>query len=333
VQHFVNPTAIERLAEEALTGPRARLVLAGLISAALAVSAGPALAAIWLGLSLLAHEGRLALSNLARTLPPADRASAELALAAAMSALGAAAPLLAWSAGGELGPPLATAMLCVLLAHAAQSSGRGRRATLAACAPYAAAALLFLLHGAAMASFSTALLSVACAGYVFAVALNQSHRLRHARQLDREWVRQSNMAAPDPNAAVWEIDFAEQRLAGGDRLAALLGLLHTIAPESERPVLRGLFAPGPSRNVTVEHQCIAANGTLVRVRHNGFLRTAPSGAPLRFTCVTRLASADEALLKALLSEAERVLDEQTATLAQLSRSGSGRGQRAPGKPA
>ncbi len=325
MQHLLNQSAIERVAAEMFAGPRARVYFLTFVALALSAAAGLALASVWLGLTLLAEEIRRALGPQVQSLPRRERETATLALAIVESAIMTAAPAIAWYARADLGPPLAIAMLCVLLAHAAQNSNLGRRATLAACSPYAVLGLLFMLEGAAMDALWPAALAMAGAGYVFAAALHHAHQAKHQRMLDGEWVRQMNMAQAEPGAAAWEIDFANRRLSGAEKLAGLIGraidfdnalALDLHAAPRDRTLVRAMFAPGPSRNVAIEHDVAGADGIARRVRHRGFLRTAPDGAPLRFTCTTRLA-ADEALFGALLAEAERVLAEQARALSDL----------------
>jgi hypothetical protein len=325
VQHWLNQSAIERFAAEMFAGPRARVYFLAFIALALAAAAGLAIAAVWLGLTLLAEEVRRALAIRVPDLPRRERETATLALAIVESTLMTAAPAIAWYARADLGPPLAIAMLCVLLAHAAQNSKLGRRATVAACSPYAVLGLLFVLEGAAMDALWPAALAMAGAGYVFAAALHHAHQAKHQRMLDGECVRQMNMAHAEPGAAAWEIDFTSRRVSGADKLAGLIGraidfdkaLTHDLhAAPQDRALVRAMFAPGPSRNVVIEHDVAGPDGVARRVRHRGFLRTAPDGAPLRFTCTTRLA-ADEALFGALLAEAERVMAEQSRALADL----------------
>ncbi|QGZ96086.1 ATP-binding response regulator [Terricaulis silvestris] len=302
MQYFINHAAIERAAEEAFTGPRARYVLFGVIALAAAAAAGLAVGAIWLGLALLVDAGRNAFAARLQDFSVAQMRAAHLALDIVSATSLVCAPAIAWYARGELGVALAVAMLFVLLTHTAFSARRGRMHTLAACTPYAFVGLVFLLEAAAADAFW---LITACAlmvGYAFAATLHHSHRAAHARMQDAEWVRQLNMSFGDAASAAWEIDFTRERLVGAPRLAALLGRPVTyrdvvengcFAPAADKALVSAAFAPsrGAVRRIALEHEVLGADGSRRRVRHQGFVRTTPDGAPVRLTCVTRDAAA------------------------------------------
>ncbi len=323
MQHFLNHEALEKAAAEVFSGARARFYLLGIVALAVAAAAGFAAAAIWLGLALLVDEVRRLLTVPVAGLPRADRDPATLALAIVDAAMLAAAPAIAWYARAELGTVLATSLLCLLTINAATASRLGRRATLAACSPFAALGLLFVFEAAAADAFWPAALSMSAICYASAAVLNRSHAARQARAQDAEWVRQRNMGFGDGEAAAWELDFAERRLVGGEKLSALLG--RNVCFESltsgdfgaaprDRGLVQALFAPGATRKVGVEHDLLSRGGER-RLRHEGFLRAAPDGTPLRFTCVTRFTDNEEVLLANALAAAESALGWQARTLA------------------
>jgi signal transduction histidine kinase/ActR/RegA family two-component response regulator len=119
---------------------------------------------------------------------------------------------------------------------------------------------------------------------------------------DSEWVRQLYMSFGDAASAAWEIDFSRERLIGAPRLAALIGRPvdyddvvenALFAAPGDRVLVKNVFSPthGAVRRVALEHDAVRSDGAIVRLRHQGFVRTTPDGAPVRLTCVTRLAAA------------------------------------------
>jgi len=297
VQHFINRKDAERVAAEVFSGPRRQYHLMLMIAAAVTVAAGAALAAIWLGLALLAEETRRVLVKRNGPLSPTQN-DAALTLDVVASASFAAAPAIAWYAQGELGAALAIGMLCMLLVNTAINARRGRVDAAIACVPYAFVGLLFALEGAAAGAPSVALAALGASAYVFFAVLDQTYRAGHARMQDAEWVRQLNMSFGEAGSAAWEMDFTRERLVGAERLANVLGRDVTYAdvvenacfaaPE-DRALVKTAFAPthGPIRRVALEHDIVRADGSRMRVRHQGFVRTTPDGAPVRITCVTR----------------------------------------------
>jgi signal transduction histidine kinase len=301
VQRFVNRATIERAIAEALASARSRYYFMCFIAVLTASAAGAALATIWLGLALLVEESRRALSaRLARS--HAEHAAlAERGLDVAVASTFAAAPAMAWYSHMDIGAGLAVAMLALLVVDAARN-GRGKRiATLVACAPYGLVALLFALESAALGVTAPGLACVAALGLIAALAIHDARRAAHERAQDAEWVRQLNMSFADAGAAAWEIDFTRARLLGGERLAALLGRAvdyddiierGCFAPAADRALVCAAFSPTRPgvRRVALEHEVARAGGAL-RVRHQGFVRTTPSGEPLRLTCVTKISDA------------------------------------------
>ncbi|HJS79124.1 MAG TPA: hypothetical protein VJ748_00755, partial [Vitreimonas sp.] len=295
MQYFINHAAIERASGEVFAGPRAQLYLFGLIALLAAAAAGLAPAAIWLGLALLVDEARNAFAKRLGAFSAAQAKAALLALDIASAASLAAAPAIAWYAGGVLSAGLAAIMLCVLVAHAAFSGRHGRLHTFATCAPYALLGAMFLFDaGGAFVAVAACALGV---GYVFALAMHHAHAAAHARVQDAEWVRQLNMSFGDADSAAWEIDFTRGRLIGAQRLGALFGrpvsyrdvVEGCFASTEDRALVKAAFAPegGGFRRIALEHDAVRADGARIRVRHQGFVRTTAAGAPVRLTCVTR----------------------------------------------
>jgi signal transduction histidine kinase/ActR/RegA family two-component response regulator len=301
-----------------------------LIALATASVAGPAPAAIWLGLALLTELTRKALA--ARMAPSMPNANwAHLALDTVSAASLAAAPAIAWFARDELSAAVALGILCALLTHAVLSSRRGRLHTLAAATPYALVGLLFLIETAAAGAAGPALACAAAGVYVFALVLHYAHRAAYARTQDAEWVRQLNMSFGEAHSAAWEVDFERGRLVGAQRLAGLLGravdyrdVVHNAcfaAPE-DRALVKSAFSPqrGAVRRIALEHDVMQEDGSRLRVRHQGFVRTAPDGTPLRLTCVTRpsrSAASSPALTGAAADDALEALSAQAETLVKL----------------
>jgi signal transduction histidine kinase/ActR/RegA family two-component response regulator len=266
--------------------------LIALMTLCVGSTAGLAAGAIWLGLALLVEEARKLLA--ARTPRPARAIHMTLDIASAASL--AAAPAIVWFTRVDMGEPLAVVMLAALVMQAAFAGGRGRVQALIACAPYGALGYIFLFEATGDGAFAPAAMTAIVGAYVFAAALNQAHRAQHARMQDAEWLRQLNMTyGEEAGAAAWEIDFERKRIIGADKLSALIGrdvtfddvITGAIAAPADRALTKGAFAPGPgaTRRIAVEHQLRGAD---TRVRHQGFVRTTPDGAPVRLTCITRL---------------------------------------------
>jgi signal transduction histidine kinase/ActR/RegA family two-component response regulator len=75
------------------------------------------------------------------------------------------------------------------------------------------------------------------------------------------------------------------------------------------------------RRVAIEHDVMREDGSTFRVRHQGFLRTYPDGAPARLTCITEPSSPDaaaEASLHDALAQTRHILQEQEHSLLVLS---------------
>jgi CheY-like chemotaxis protein len=300
-QRLVNPARINRLAAEAFTGARARFYLLALLALALAVATDLAAASIWLGGVLLVDATRAVLAAHLPEFSRTQASAARLALDLSMNACLAAAPALAWFAPGELSAALATAMLSLLLSHAAFSAQHGRLHALLACAPYALLGFLLVLDAVHVAEFAPIAACLVCLAYVAGATLHHVHRASHLRAQDAEWVRQLNMTYGE-GVAGWELDYARGKLFGADRLSALLGrsvdyadiiVRGCFAAPEDRPLVKAAFAPphGPAHRIAVEHEAVRADGSRVRLRHTGFIRTTPDGEPVRLTCVTRLIDA------------------------------------------
>jgi len=327
VQHFINQAAIERISGEIFASPRARLYLFGLLASLVAAAAGLAPAAIWLGIVLLVEEGRRALVTRLSSLPIARANAAHLASDIASAASLAAAPAIAWYSGGELNAALAAIMLCVLVADAAFSGRRGRLHTLAACAPYALLGAIFLTSAG-----GAAIMVAACGlgvGFLMLLAMHHAYAAAHARMQDAEWVRQLNMSFGEAESAAWEIDYTRGRLIGAPRLAALLGRAVSyddvvdggcFASPEDCTLVRAAFAPrrGAMRRIALEHDIICADGTRIRVQHQGFVRTTADGTPVRLTCVSRPAEIASAANENVGRHAAAALNAQRETLKKLS---------------
>lgn len=329
MQHFINHAAIERASGELFASARAHKYLFALLAVLTAAAVGPALAAIWLGLVLLADEARKIIAARLTSLAATQARLADLALDIFCNATLTAAPALAWSVGGALGAGLAATMLCVLVAYAAFTTRRGRLHTLAACAPHAVLGAI-ILSGASASPLAAAASGLGIA-YLLAFAIHHAHTAAHARMQDAEWVRQLNMSfGESTTAAAWEIDFSRERLIGAQRLGAILGRAVTFrdivrdgcfaAPE-DRALVRSAFAParGAVRRIALEHDVCGPDGARRRVRHQGFVRTTPDGEPVRLTCVTRACEAvsHSALPAQLEQEVAAALSMQRETLKKL----------------
>jgi signal transduction histidine kinase len=296
VQYFINHAAIERASSEVFAGPRARLYLFCVVALLTAAAAGLAPAAIWLGLALLVDEARTALSARLTSLSVMQAKAAQLALDVASAACLAAAPAIAWYAGGVLSAALAATMLGVLIIDIAFTGRHGRLHTLATSAPYALLGATFLFDaGAGLVAATACGLGLA---YVFVLATHHAHSASHTRMQDAEWVRQLNMSFGDAHSAAWEIDFTRSRLVGAQRLGVVLGRAVSyrdvveggcFASAEDRPLVKAAFTPerGAVRRIALEHDAVRADGSRIRVRHQGFVRTTADGAPVRLTCVTR----------------------------------------------
>ena len=324
MQDFINRDALERAAAEVWFGPRAHYYASGLVALVLAASAGLPLAAIWLGLMLLTDEAHGALSTLL------ERCSrARLALDLTRASARAGAPALAWFAGGEFGAAAALAMLCWFAVQAALDARRGRQHALLACLPYTFLGAILIAASASAATLAALVL----AAFTGAAAISQAHRNSHARAQDAEWVRQLNMQFSEPGQAAWEIDYEHQRVFGAANLAGVLGRpvrfedianKACFATAADKAVDEAAFAPvyGPARRIAIEHDETGAGGAVTRVRHNGFLHTAPDGAPTRLTCVTTRVG----LRQAAAPAAPRVVviaaaDDDAVAIAALARAG------------
>lgn len=327
MQYFINHAAIERAAAEVFASDRARYYLYGLVALAVTAVAGAALAAIWLGLALLVDSTRNTLTKQLKQLSVAQAAAAALALDIATAASLAVAPAIAWYSGAAMGGAIAVALLIALTVDTALNAKRGRMHALLQCTPYAVLGLTILVQSS---NFAAAAISGAAIAYVFAAAVSQTHRASHARMQDVEWVRQLNMSFGETAAVGWEIDFARGRIAGAQRLGALIGREISysdiverdfFAPAHDRALVSAAFAPtiGAVRRIALEHDVVRADGTTMRVRHQGFVRTTPDGVPLRITCVTRSGEAvsARAVAPATLADARAAYTRQAEALRTL----------------
>ncbi|MEQ1817638.1 MAG: ATP-binding protein [Terricaulis sp.] len=327
MQYFINYAAIERAAAEVFSSERARYYLYGLVALAVTTVAGAAVGAIWLGLALLVDTTRNTLTKQFKQLSAAQAAAAALALDVATAASLAVAPAIAWYSGAAMGGAIAVALLAALTVDAALNAKRGRVHALIQCAPYALLGLTILAQSGNLAAATVAGLAVA---YVFIASMHQTHRTAHARMQDAEWVRQLNMSFGETAAVGWEIDFARGRVAGAQRLGALIGRPISFsdiversffAPAHDRALVNAAFVPtiGAVRRIALEHEVTRADGTTMRVRHQGFVRTTPDGIPLRITCVTRPGdtTSASAVSPASLNDARAAFTRQAEALRTL----------------
>ncbi|MBL8543555.1 MAG: response regulator [Hyphomonadaceae bacterium] len=332
MQHFVNRLALERTAAEAFSGPRTRVYLMAALAMALLLSVDAALAAIWLGLAILVEETRKALSPQLAHVSKVQADAGRIALGLTSAASLAGAPALAWHAGGAYGPAAATAMLALLLVDAALNSKLGRLRTVIVCAPYGLLALSFIVDAAPNGGVGAVLALFGCAGFAAAAVLHHMHQASHARQQDVEWLRQLNMSFGEKGDAAWEINYASGQLIGAENLARVLGRPVSFADVVERGCFAsagdrtlavGVFTPanGPMRRVALEHAVIDAKGDAIHVRHQGFVRTASDGTPVRLTCISSRAQAEaapESAISADLRLLSAALTTQAETLRTLS---------------
>jgi len=302
VQHFINRATIEKTVAEIFDGPRTRHYLIAFVALMTAACVGLALATIWLGVALLVEESCHVLRTRLAALPRQEARAAHLGLDIASASILAAAPAMAWYSRAELGPALAVTLLVMLSINAAFGGRRGRLNTVAACAPYGVLALLFLLEGTAVNAAAATFACLLVAGYAFAAALQHAHRAAHERMQDSEWVRQLNMSFGEDQSAAWELDFARRTLAGRQQLAAVLGRAVSFddiiendcfAASADRAMVHAAFSPEHTgvRSIALEHDVISGGGATIRIRHQGFMRAAPDGAPMRLTCISQIVPA------------------------------------------
>jgi signal transduction histidine kinase/ActR/RegA family two-component response regulator len=302
VQHFINRAALERAVEEVFSSVRAPYYVMALLAFGVSATAGVATGAIWFGFALLLDEARKAALSWANDAQPQHIKRVRLGLDIVSATSFAAAPAIIWYARADLGSALALTLLCALVANAMLNARHGRLHTLIACAPYAVVAFAFATDVVSLEAFGAALAAMAAAGFIAMAALHHAHRSSHARAQDAEWIRQLNMTFSDRASAAWEIDYASNRLFGGDQLAALVGRPVTVediiqhacfATPQDRALVQSAFAPTPGavRRIAIEHEVMRADGSRLRVRHQGFIRTTAGGAPVRLTCISSIAEA------------------------------------------
>ncbi|MDX2275651.1 MAG: ATP-binding protein [Hyphomonadaceae bacterium] len=331
MQYFVNHDWVERTAGEVFRSERARYYLLGVMALVTSAAAGLAFGAIWLGLALLVDETRRALNTQLSEMPEDAARWPRWSLDAARAAALATAPAIAWFGRSELGPTLAVLLLTTLMLQAALFERRGLRHSLISASPYAGLAVLFLFDGAASGDLADAAGAVLALAFSFCAALSVAHARTHAAREDEEIIRQLNAALNPGEAAAWEADFDRRTLVGADRLAAVLGRPVDYADVIERAcfavgadnaLVRAAFAPqrGPFRRLAIEHDVIGADGARMRIRHEGVVRTAPDGEPLRLNMVSRrvLAAAEKIEATPLLAATTQALALQASVLRTLS---------------
>jgi CheY-like chemotaxis protein/signal transduction histidine kinase len=310
VQHFVNPSALERAAAEVFSSARARYYVLAAVAVALCAASGFVPAAAWVGLVLLLEQVCRIGGEKIHLFPGLIRKRFRLLADLLASAALAVAPTLAWQ--GRADAASAVVILGALATYSVFHTRHGRLATLAANAPFAMLGLYFLVDAAA-AEFATAATALALSGFVFAAALHHTHRAKHERMLDVEQLRQLNTHGVLASAMAWEANFRRRSLIGAEKLAALTGhavsfddvVAGLFAPAEERALVRDIFTPGCSKQIILEHDIVRADGSRIRVRHQGFMRAAPDGTPERFSCISRQSGAQaEATLPSTLATIE-----------------------------
>ena len=296
MQGFINRQNVERAMAEAFSSPRARYYLLSMIAIAIAASAGLAMAAIWLGLVLLVDEARKALLKQldGKTHEDAARLALDIADAAAL----ATAPAIIWFARTNFSEPLASAVITAMFLAAGLSAKYGRTQAVFTAAPLGLVLGTFLGDAALTNAFVPALAYCSVALFAFAATLHATHLASHAETQNGAFVRQLDIMFSDDHVAAWEVDFGRGKLAGAEKLAAVLGRPVTyddivgsacFATKEDKPLVEAAFAPipGAMRRIALEHAVLDASGAVVRIRHQGVIRTTPDGAAARLTCVTR----------------------------------------------
>jgi signal transduction histidine kinase/CheY-like chemotaxis protein len=333
VQHFVNHDRIDRAVAEVFSGERSRYYLLIMIAVATAAATGLALAAIWLGLMLLAEETRRALSS---HLTEEKNALAPMALDVAGATAFAAAPALVWFSRAPFADALAGVMVVTMIMIAGLSAHHSRTQALTLAAPFGVLTLLFITDAAINGGAASALACALITAFAFAYALRHGHlaarAAKHAAAENAELVLQLNAALEDSGAAAWEVDFVNRRVHGGERLAALLGrpVDYSAIVESgcfaipeDLALTRAVFTPQPGAmsRIGIEHAALDAGGARMRLRHQGVVRTTPDGQPLRLTCVTRRmdkgAARQDSAAQAVMREAARNAGMALATQGEL----------------
>jgi signal transduction histidine kinase/CheY-like chemotaxis protein len=261
-----------------------------------------AIACIWLGLILLVDETCKALTG--RLAPESGDAAPLGALSLDMTSAAAlaSAPALVWFSRAPLSEPLAIAILGALALISALSSRHSVPHRTLCAIPYGVLALLLALDGAASGAGIAAFACMVLVGGGYLAALHYAHRSEaaeaHADAENAALLAQLSAALHGSDAIAWEIDFTAADLAGGERLAGLLGRTVTYqdvvahgcfaAPEDQALVQAAFSACArPMSRIAIEHAVLTQNGERFRIRHEGAVRTTPEGAPLRLTCVSR----------------------------------------------
>ncbi len=300
VQHFINRAALERAVEEVFSSAHAPYYVMAVMALGVSTAAGLAVGAIWFGFALLIDEARKAALSWVEDAQPQHIKRVRLGLDIVSAVSLAAAPAIAWYARADLSAALALTLLCALVANAALTARHGRLHTLIACAPYALVGLAFATDAVSLEGFGAAIAALIAVAFIAMAALHHAHRASHDRAQDAEWIRQLNMTFADRASAAWEIDYARNKLFGANQLAALIGRPVTagditqhacFAAPQDRALVQSAFAPVPGavRRIAIEHEVVRADGSRMRVRHQGFIRTTPGGAPVRLTCISSLA--------------------------------------------
>ncbi|MEJ0059865.1 MAG: ATP-binding protein [Terricaulis sp.] len=320
MQYFVNQELADRVAGEIFASDRTRYYLFTTIAVAMASVAGLALPCIWLGLILLVDETCKALAR--RMAPDSNEGSplGPLSLDITGAAVLASAPALVWFSRAPMSEPLAIAMLGALALLSALSEHRQASDRLAISAPHGGVAFIFAIDAAAGGAGVAAIACLTLLVVTFLGALRYAHRTEcaeaHAEAENAALLAQLNAALGGSDAAAWEIDFVGAKLAGGERLAALIGRDITYRDVVERgcfaaledqALVQAAFSPnaGAMSRIALEHTVLGHDGQRFRIRHEGAVRTTLDGEPLRLTCVSR--RVESAVAGALSTEAHSAI--------------------------
>ena len=252
MQHFINRAAIGEPPPKFIAALARAIIFWASSRWCVRPGSASRLATIWFGVALLVEESSRVLRARLTACRRQEARAAHLGLDIASASIFAAAPAMAWYSRAESVARLGHLASVMLATNTAFSAKRGRLHAIAACAPYGALTVLFLLELAAVNAAATTFACLLVAGYAFAAALQHAHRAAHERMQDAEWVRQLNMSFSDTQSAAWELDFAQRRLVGGYRLAAVLGRPVTFdeilaegcfATPADRAMVASAFSP------------------------------------------------------------------------------------------
>ena len=302
---FVNQERCAAWTRALFAGDRSEPVLLGVFTLGVAATAGPAFAAIWLGLAVFALEAHRLLA--VQTEESASESLAALELTphdalqiARASAIGAAIAMV-WFSRAPYCDAIAALMLC-LFALNVSNAQLERRVRFIRIAPAGMLVGLFMLDGIVSgAGWAAAALGV-CAGFGLwhisyrGLLAEGAKRESEAQRVAR--LAQINVCMEPEDGCSWEIDFQSKQLRGGERLSRLLGRAVSykdvvdgvlFAPEHDAELVRDAFSKleGPARRIALVHDVSNSHGGTIRVRHEGVVEHDFQGLPRRFICLTQ----------------------------------------------